>query len=329
MMKLIFFGTQDWSADFLELLIQENFFEIVGVVTQPDKPIGRKHILTASPVKKMALKYGLPLFQPPKLNDQSFLDQLKLLEAQLAVVIAYGRILPKPIIDLIPLGFINVHPSLLPRWRGPSPVHAAILAGDTQSGVTIMKIDQHMDHGPVLSQMVLPVESTETPDSFMKKVQDIGGPFFIQTIKNYVNGLIEPKEQQHDQATFCSLLTKEDGRINWNQPAEMIERKIRAYHPWPGTWTQINFRGKEIRLKILKAVAIKKKSSLQPGTLYADDTHISISTGDGILQVISLQPEGKSPMNEQAFLTGYASALDSKLDSMFLTDQAKIQEKIG
>lgn len=311
-MKLLFFGTQDWAADFLTLLIRDGFFEIAGVVTQPDKPAGRKRLLEPSPVKRIALAHNLRLFQPETLKDSSFLETIRACGAEIAVVIAYGRILPKALIASVPKGFVNVHPSLLPRWRGPSPVQAAIAAGEKNSGVTVMTIDEQMDHGPILSQLLLEIDPHETPATFMQKVKEQGGPFFLETLKSYAQGKLFPKEQDHEQATYCNMLEKKDGRIDWTRPAEEIERLVRAYQPWPGTWTEWTHNRQTIRLKILDAVPTEEKSSQAPGTFFAHgNDQLCVATATHLLRIKKIQPEGRQPMNEQAFLAGYAQFFPS------------------
>ncbi len=323
MMNVIFFGTQAWSASFLKTLLQQPDIKIVAVVTQPDKPVGRHHVLTASSVKQLALKEGLLCLQPEKLKNPIFVSQLQQLNAEIGVVIAYGKLIPHSIIRSFPKGCLNVHPSLLPLWRGPSPIQSAILAGDTTSGVTIMLIDEQMDHGPILDQFALPIDSQETPDSFIKKVIRVGGDFFIETFFHYIQGSIKPHPQQDEQATYCSLLTKEDGRIDWNYSANELERKIRAFHPWPGTWTTIHLEHNLWRLKILRAVCIDIQSPVLVGTLFLHNQHLCVATGQGTLELVTLQPEGKTPMSAQEFVAGYGSWIGQKFSEVLPGFQAK------
>ncbi len=313
MKRLIFFGTQDWAAVLLEHLIQDDFFEIALVVTQPDQQLGRKKVLTPSPVKQIALRHNLPVAQPMKLRDPVFLDQLESLNADFFLVIAYGRLLPEEIISLPAFGTINVHPSMLPKWRGPSPVQAAIAHGDMVSGVTIMKIDSKMDHGPILAQKEIPIDEAETFETFMKKVVALGKPLLSETLKRYLSVSLTPVQQDHTQATICKLLTREDGHIDWNRSACEIERMIRAYHPWPGTWSELIVRGKPTRLKILKANLSDHRSSAALGTLFASENRLYINTNNGTLEITLLQPEGKPPMTASAFLSGYVQMLGGVL----------------
>ena len=307
MINVIFFGTQEWSAMFLKQLLQQSNIKIIAVVTQPDKPVGRHQVLTASAVKQIALEEGLVCLQPEKLQDPIFLTQIQKLNPDIGVVIAYGKLIPRNIIQSFPKGCVNVHPSLLPRWRGPSPIQAAILAGDQTSGMSIMLIDEHMDHGPILNQMTLSIDADETPDSFIQKVITEGADFFVETFLNYTQGKITPQPQQDKDATVCSLLTKEDGQMDWSKSATELERKVRAFHPWPGTWTTIRIQEKEWRLKILETKLADGKSPLPFGTLFLENQHLCVTTGNGALELITLQPEGKTPMSAQEFVAGYAS----------------------
>lgn len=293
-MKVVFFGTPTFAAVFLKGLIDNTDFEVVGVVTQPDESVGRKKILTAPPVKELALAHDLPVLQPTKLKDETFQAQIKEFGADVGVVVAYGRILPESLMKLLPHGFINVHPSLLPKYRGPSPIIAAIAGGDDQTAVTIMKLVQGMDAGPILAQKKIAVDPIETPDSLTSKVVELGVPLLLQTLKAYVAGDIEPREQDHTQATFCKLLTRQDGVIDWSESAENIERKVRAFYPWPGTSTK--------DFKIYKARASDNK--LDPGAEQIDNDRLFIGTSTTALEILELQPAGGKRMSTADYLRG-------------------------
>lgn len=277
--RVVFFGTPDFAAKFLEGLLNDPFFDVVAVVAQPDAVLGRKKVLTPPPTKLLAERHGILVLQPTKLKDPVFQEKLKSLSPDLGVIIAYGRILPAEVINFMPKGLINVHPSLLPRWRGPSPVQAAIAAGDAVSGVSVMKIDAEMDHGPILQQVQIPVENVETPQSFFAKVVEQGVPVFLGSVKNYVAGILQPQEQDHSQATYCKLLTRDDGRINWSELAEVILRKMRAYTPWPGVWSH--------DLKI--HAAVPSELDLKPGQVVVDGERLFVGTGSKALEVLELQ----------------------------------------
>jgi len=301
-MKIIFFGTPDLSVPFLEALTNEPDFEVVAVVTQPDRPVGRKHELTASPVKKMAMVKRLTIFQPENLrtlvqSSPSTPDGVVLLpggglrpagllgegvDTDLFVVVAYGLIIPQKVLDMPKLGCLNVHPSLLPKYRGPSPIQSAIANGDAETGLSIMLLDKGMDTGPVLAQEKLPLAADETQVSLIEKIKQTGPALLVETIKKYAAGEISPAAQDDSQATVTKLLTRESGKIDWSEPAEKIDQKIRAYFPWPGCWTEFLHNGKMIRVKILKAVL-----------------------KNGRLEILEVQPEGGAVMLYKAFVRGY------------------------
>jgi methionyl-tRNA formyltransferase len=276
-----FFGTPDFSARFLQGLIEDPYFEVVGVITQPDEPVGRKKILTAPPTKILALEKCIQVFQPVKMKDEEFLKAVESLKADVFIIVAYGRILPQALLELPRLGCINVHPSLLPKWRGPSPMQSAIVAGDSETGISVMKIDAEMDHGPILAQKAIALQPSETVESLTNTVVHVGVPLLLETLKTYHAGMIKPVEQDHSRATFCKLLTREDGQINLVDDPKILDQKIRAYNPWPGTWTILERAGKPLRVKILKA-----------------------KLEQGMLELTQVQPEGGKPMTWADFERG-------------------------
>jgi methionyl-tRNA formyltransferase len=294
-MKIVFFGTPTLAAEFLKGLVADSAFEVVAVVTQPDEPVGRKKILTAPPVKQFAVERGLTVFQPTKLKDENFLKELAATGAELGVVVAYGRILPETLLSSMPFGFVNVHPSLLPKYRGPSPIIAAIANGDSETAVTIMKLVKEMDAGPILAQTSLSIEGNETQSSLTDKIVIAGVPLLNQTLKAYAAGTIVPQEQDHAQATFCKLLTRQDGVIDWSQPAELIDCKVRAYNPWPGTSTE--------DLKIFKTALSDRK--LAVAEQLVDNGRLFIGTGTTALEVLELQPASGKRMSAADYLRGH------------------------
>ena len=225
-MRIVFFGTPEFSVPFLKALDEDEDLIVSAVVCQPDKPIGRKKILTAPPTKQYALEHGIPVFQPVSLKDAGALHTTPLRDADLFVVVAYGKIIPQAILDIPTHGTINVHPSLLPKYRGPSPMQAAIANQDNETGVSIMLLDAKMDHGPILAQERIRLDRTETYLDLQTKVHVVGAPLLVQTIKDFTSGMIESIEQNHPTATFCSLLSREDGEIDWNEPAEAGEAMV-------------------------------------------------------------------------------------------------------
>lgn len=294
-MKIVFFGTPQFSADFLQGLLNEPSFDIAGVICQPDEPLGRKKILTPPPTKQLAATHNIPVFQPTKLKDDAFIESLRTLQADAFVVVAYGRIIPQIILDLPKLGVINVHPSLLPKYRGPSPMQSAIAAGETETGISIMLLDALMDHGPILAQTKLPITPTTTSESLMATVVDLGVPLLIDTLKKLESGKITPIEQEHTAATICSLLSRTDGLIDWTQPAHLIDAKIRGLNPWPGTSTA--------NLKIFSVLISNR--TLPPGQILIDNTQLFIGTGTQALEILELQPNTGKRMPATAFISGH------------------------
>lgn len=312
-MRVVFFGTPAFSASFLEALANDADIDVVGVVCQPDEPVGRKKVLTAPPTKAFALSASIPVFQPTKLKDETFLTSIAALKVDVAVIVAYGRILPKVLLDLIPRGFINVHPSLLPRYRGPSPMQAAIAAGDATSGVTIMKIDEGMDTGPILAQVQITLDPRETTESLTTKVVALGAPLLIDSLKGFVAGSITPKPQSGENISICGLLKKEDGKIDWSLPATVIDAKIRAYTPWPGCWTVWTIGTTELQVKILSAEPSSQTTPypLHPipaplGTPFSHQNHLLVPAGNNTFFTINTnQPAGGKPMSGNDFARGY------------------------
>ena len=293
-MKVVFFGTPEFAAQFLQGLLEETAFEVVCVVTQPDEPVGRKKILTPPPVKVLAATAGITVLQPTKLKDATFLQTLENLQAEVGVVVAYGRILPAPVLNLFPLGLLNVHPSLLPKYRGPSPMVAALAAGDNETGISVIKLSKDMDAGPIMAQVHLPLAPDDTQTSLTQKVTAAGVPLLIQTLKDYAHGSLTMREQDHSQATFCHLLTRADGELRWSEPADTIERFVRAYNPWPGTASA--------GLKIFKVHITDVV--LPPGEQRFENGRFLIGTGTQALEVLELQAAGGKRMSAADYLRG-------------------------
>lgn len=304
-MRIVYFGTPAFSASFLQALLEDAFFDVVGLVCQPDEPVGRKKILTAPATKTLFqhTRPDRPVFQPKKLKDPAFIASLTELNADAFVIVAYGRIIPQAILDLPRLGNVNVHPSLLPLWRGPSPMQAAIANGDTETGITIMLIDAEMDHGPILKQVSFSLSENETLTSLTERVTTLGAPMLTEELKKLASGLAMPQEQDHTQATFCKLLSKEDGVITAQHSAEEIDRKIRAYTPWPGVRaTFLLGNDMEQEVKILSVRITEKK--LAPGTILCEQGKLFLGTTTTALEILSLQPATKSAQTAQAYLHG-------------------------
>lgn len=279
--RVIFFGTPEIAVPTLRAL--NNEYDVVGVVTKPDKPVGRKKILTALPVKKVALELGIPVFQPTTLkatkkSGAQAISQLGALSADVCVVFAYGKILPPEVLEMTPLGCVNVHPSMLPVLRGPSPLQGAILEGLTETGVSIMLLDEEMDTGPIIIQERLVLDARETAETLHDKAAQLSSTLITRALDGYIEGSLTPQPQDNEKATYCSLIKKEDGLIDWSRSPEEIDRKIRAFTPWPGVYTFCQ----DTRVKILVA-------------------HLE----DGILTIERVQPEGRQPMSYEDFQRGY------------------------
>lgn len=299
--KIVFAGTPDFAVPFLKSLINDPDFGVVGVITQLDKPIGRKKVITPPPVKELAQKHNFKIFQPDTLNEnQELIKDLKKIEFDLLVVVAYGLIIPQEILSIAKTGNINVHPSLLPKYRGASPIQAAILAGDDVSGITIMLMDSKMDHGPILSQIEVGLSDNETSETLMKKMTESVVPLLSETIKKYMAQEINPQEQNHDQATYCQTIKKEDAKIDWHQSAEVIEKQIRAFYPWPIAWTK--FDNKRLKIFPLTKILTEKK---QPGEIFISENKLAIGCDENSLLIDKLQLEGKKEIKSQDFIRGY------------------------
>lgn len=282
-LKIVFIGTSKFAVPILEALISSNY-QIPAVITTPDKPI-------ISPIKQIALRRNLPILQPDKISliDLKIVD----LKPDLIIAAAYGRIIPRNILVIPRLDSLNLHPSLLPKYRGPSPIQTAILNNDKITGITIILMDQQVDHGPIISQEQITIGSKDNYSTLEKKLAQKGAELLIQVLPQYIKNQIKSKPQDETKVSYTKMLTRQDGEIDWQQDAKTIERKIRAFYPWPGAWTKFN----NLRIKILKAKAINKK---QPASLV---------TGQGFLLLEIVQPAGKKPMSGQAFFHGHKTII--------------------
>jgi methionyl-tRNA formyltransferase len=290
--KIIFIGTSQFAVPALENLIK-NDYNIISVITAPDKPVGRKQTITPLPVKQTALKYKLPILQPEKISEIS--SKIATLAPDLIIVAAYGQLISKSILDIPRLGCLNLHPSLLPKYRGPSPIQTAILNGDKTTGVTIILMDEKIDHGPIISQKEITIASDENYQTLEKKLAETAADFLIEILPRYIQGEIKPQTQDESKASYTKILTRQDGQIDWNKSAQEIERMVRAFYPWPGAWTYFNSQ----RVKILKAKAIEKKEIVDA------KKELILPTGEGFLLIEILQPAGKKPMTGQEFFRGH------------------------
>ncbi len=310
-MRILFLGSPAFAVPPLQALVAKGY-EVVGVLTQPDRPAGRHRTLIAPPVKQAAQELGLPVLQPETLRDASFIQQLKELKIEVGVVAAYGELLRKAILTLPPLGYLNIHPSLLPLQRGPAPVAGAILAGEQEVGVSIMKLDKGMDSGPILAQAKIPLESTMRTGTLTDLLFDLGSKLLLEVLPPYAAGTLPLVPQDHSRATFTKIIQKSDGQIAWNLPAEVIERRLRAYDPWPGTYTF----WKQQPLKILAGKVHSFPQTAQaPGTILSlpEIANPLVRTGEGALELEQVQLAGKRQMPGQEWLRGQRAALGQQL----------------
>jgi methionyl-tRNA formyltransferase len=289
-MKIVFFGTPAFSVLTLQKLVDAGI-KPVAIVTAPDKPKGRGYKRASPPVKIFADDRGIPVFQPEKL-DEDFRFRILDCKPDMFVVASYGKILPISLLNIPSKGALNAHPSLLPQYRGASPIQTALLNGDEKTGVTLILMDEKMDHGPILAQRELNVSISHYlfPD-LHNKLADLGGSMLVETLPKWLAGEITPRYQEHEKATFTKLFTKEDGRIEWQKPAIEIDRMVRALNPWPGTWTMTN--GK--RIKILAGHSSEEPCQNEPGAVIKKDGALAVCTGHGIYTIETLQWEGKAP----------------------------------
>ncbi|NWF68927.1 MAG: methionyl-tRNA formyltransferase [Chloroflexi bacterium] len=299
MASVVFMGTPEFAVPTLQALMAHH--QVIGVVTQPDRPAGRGNQIHESPIKQVALAAGIAVFQPEKLRKKEAQDTLRLWQADVFVVAAFGQILPQAVLDMPAHGSINVHASLLPRWRGAAPIQACIRAGDARSGITIMKMDAGLDTGPVLAQRDLALAADETGQSLHDKLAHLGAELLIETLPRYLSGGLLPQPQPENGVTYAPQIQKEEGRIDWQASAVEIERLVRAFTPWPGTYTY--WDGK--MLKILKGAVHGAATSAHIGQVMLVDGQAAISTGEGLFLPQKVQLEGKKAMSMADFLRGY------------------------
>ncbi len=300
-MKVIFMGTPDFSVPTLEKIIEDGH-EVIAVITQPDKPKGRGKEMQAPPVKEIALAHGIPVYQPKRVKEETFVEVLKELNPDVIVVIAFGQILSKAILDLPQYGCINVHASLLPKFRGSAPIQWSIIEGEKETGITTMFMDPGIDTGDMLLKAVIPIEEDETGGSLHDKLSCLGGNLLSDTLHALENGTIVREKQDDSKSNYAKMLTKELGHIDFNKPAIEIERLIRGLNPWPSAYTSLD--GKT--LKIWRASVIDTVANGANGEILEvlkDEIHVK--TGNGILAIKELQLEGKKRMTVDAFLRGY------------------------
>lgn len=295
--KIVFMGSPEFALPTLRRLAES--FQVIGVVTQPDRPAGRGRTLAPPPVKQYAVERGIPVIQPERLKEPAALQQLTEWAPDVIVVAAFGQILRQAVLDLPKHGCVNVHASLLPRWRGAAPIQAAILSGDSISGITIMRMDAGVDTGPILSQRTLPILPNETSGSLSARLAELGASLLEETLPDYLEGRITPQLQDDTGATYAPMLKKEDGRLDFSQDAASLVRRVHAFNPWPGAFT--TWEGQI--LKVHRALAADEMVG-NPGStgIYQDMPVITCNAG--CLVLVEVQPSGKKPMSGDVFLRG-------------------------
>jgi len=298
-LNVIFAGTPEFAAFALKTLLASNHF-VSAVYTQPDRPSGRGRKLTSSPVKKLALAANLPVYQPMPLNTTESIKLLQEHQADIMVVVAYGQLLPKAILEIPRYGCINIHASLLPRWRGAAPIERAIEAGDKMTGITIMQMDEHLDTGNILDQVYCPIGSVDTSASLSERLATIGAEALLKTLSAIEKGSLSPSPQDHEKATYANKTSKQEAEINWSLSAEVLARKVRAFNPRPIAFTEINGQP----LRVWKAQALDMPTKAVPGTVIASSKQgIDVATGEGVLRLLTIQKPGGKPLSVETLTT--------------------------
>ncbi|HRY63100.1 MAG TPA: methionyl-tRNA formyltransferase [Patescibacteria group bacterium] len=306
-LKIIFFGTSDFAVTILRALVAAQICDLPLIITQPDEPVGRHKLLTPPPVKKLAEKIGLPTLQPEKLDD-NIVKTIKKINADLFIVAAYGKIIPEKILNLPALGCLNIHPSLLPQYRGPSPIQYALLHGDQKTGISLMLVDKKMDHGPIISQIEYPIDPDDNYETLSAKLAAKSAELLLATLPKFISGELKPQGQNHSAATFTKIITKQDGQIDWQNNAQKIYNQWRAFYLWPNIFSLMTIKDKNILIKFneIRPTAEKPDHQYLPGQLFTHNKKLLAACGEySYLEVIKLQPEGKKIMSSSDFIHGY------------------------
>lgn len=304
-MRIIFMGTPDFSVPVLEALIGSGH-EVAAVVTQPDKPKGRGKETAMSPVKETALKHGLPVYQPVRAREASFIDEMRAIKPDVMVVIAFGQILSKELLEVPKYGCVNIHASLLPKYRGAAPIQWAVINGEKETGITTMMMDEGMDTGDMLEKRVIPLDEKETGKSLFDRLSLLGGELILSTLDRLEKGTLVRTPQNHEEATYVKKISKSLGEVDWTMDGVAIERLIRGLNPWPSAYTWLS--GK--MLKLWEADVVSEEAESFDGAsagqvVSASASGLKVQTGQGILNITSLQLEGKKRMDTAAFLRGF------------------------
>jgi methionyl-tRNA formyltransferase len=312
-LRTIFMGTPEFAENILSALL-ENGYDIISVYTQPDKKVGRKQIVQKSPVRILAEKKNIPVFTPVHF-DSDTISQMAKQKPGLLLVAAYGKILPQAVLGLPTLGAINVHASILPKYRGASPIQNAILAGETETGATIMLMDAGMDTGNILSQQTVAIDKNETSIELSQKLVAASARLLLETLPLWLTKKISPKKQDSSAATLCRMISREDGKINWSDNAENIYNRWRAFHPWPGIFSIWERQGQPLRLKINQLATSNEQpvETKNPGTIFKIEEKVAVATSHGFVILKTIQLEGKPETKIESFINGYPDFIGSVL----------------
>ena len=312
MKKVIFMGTPEFSTGVLKRLIEDETVEVIAVVTQPDRAVGRKKIITPTPVKVVALEHDIPVYQPEKLSGSQELEELMQLDADLIVTAAYGQFLPTKFLNFPRFGAVNVHASLLPKYRGGAPIHYAIMNGDKETGVTIMRMVAKMDAGAIISQRAIPITGEDDVASMFEKLSVVGADLLIETLPALFAGTITEVEQDEALVSFSPNISREQEQIDWNKIATEVDCFVRGLRPWPTSFTILNGN----RVKMWGVALTDKQTAKAPGSLFVEGGRLYVACGSGtVLEITRLQPAGKAQMDAKAFMNGFSEWL--KNDAVF------------
>jgi methionyl-tRNA formyltransferase len=304
-LPVIFMGSAELACASLQALHQAEFVDLRAVVTQPDKPKGRDLKLGPTPVGALAETLGLPLHKPRRAREPEFIELIRSLRPELIVVVAYGQILPQTLLDIPRHGCLNVHTSILPKYRGAAPIQWAIVEGEPETGVSLMRMDAGLDTGPVIAEARTPIRDEDDAQTLHDRLAGLGAELLLRIIPDYINGRLQPVAQPAEGSTYARKITKEDGRIDWSRPARAIFNQIRGFNPWPGAFTHLSMGGRSRLLKIWRG-RVEERGTGQPGEIMAaGGEDLVVACGSGALRILELQPEGSRRMSAREFLSGH------------------------
>ncbi|MFN2477212.1 MAG: methionyl-tRNA formyltransferase [Chthoniobacterales bacterium] len=306
-MRVVFIGTGDIGLPVLRWLLASNVHELVGVVTQPDKPVGREQRIQAPPIKAALEGRAVPILQPERIKRADAIHEINALAPEVIVVMAYGQILPRAVLEIPTVACLNLHASLLPRHRGAAPIQASIVAGDAETGMTVMYMDEGLDTGDIMLQSAIAISPEETGGTLHDRLAEIAPSALGQAFEMLVAGAASRIPQDNDRATYAPKLEREHGLIDWSESAEIIERKFRAFDPWPGAYALLREgSGKERKLKIFRASVVSNPAAIAPATLFAHEGSVAVTAADGALLLHDVQLEGKKRMTAEELLRGHS-----------------------